>query len=874
MADGSLLFNTKIDNTGFSKGMKTLGSIAGLAAKGVVVAIGAAATAVGAFGVSAIKTGMEFEAQMARVNAISGATASEFDKLNDLAIELGASTAFSASEAAGGMENLASAGFSANEIIGAMPGLLDLAAVSGGDVAVASEIAAGALNGFGLEASSAGHVANVFARAAADTNAEVADMGEAMKYIAPVAHAMGLSLEETAAAVGILSDANIKGGQAGTTLRAALTRLANPTKKMKDTMDELGLSFFDVQGNMKPLKGIIEELQNGTEGLTQQQKNQAMATLFGQEALSGMLALVGAGPEKLDELTKSFEDSEGAAAEMAAIINDTLTGRIEELGGAFETLKILIYQGLEGPLKGAAETATGYVQQLISAFNDGGFEGLATSVGDVLAQIIQNVAEFLPQFIEYGSSIIINLVQGLINNAPTLAESAVSIITGLVNSILELLPMLLELGANLLLNIIQGITQNLPSLIENASNILTTIIDTLIEYGPLLISAGAQMIITLIQGLAKSMPELIPKAIDLIETIVMSLTENAHLIIAAALELVLALALGLINALPRLIETVPKLVIAIADVINDNAPKIIETGIKIIIALIKGLIQAIPTLIANIPKIIEAIVKAFMAFQWLNLGKTLITNIGNGIKNMRSNIAAQADDVANGVKTSISNKWSSAKQWGTDVISNIKNGISASTSGIRSTASTLAGNVKTAISTAWSNVKSIGSNLITGIWNGISDKTGWILGKIKGFGSSVIKGIKGIFGIKSPSRVMRDEVGKYITQGIGVGIEKDMPALNRDVKKQLAGLTKEMQARVEIESTGVGRSVVGGNNQSSTYRNIKDLLDKKQNDNSGEGTVITGNNFIIREESDIEKIARALDEYRKKKFRGKGVVPT
>src|SRR5699024_2657779 len=160
-----------------------------------------------------------FDTQMSRVKAISGATGDAFKQMREQAIELGAKTAFSATESAAGMENLASAGFNAQEIMAAMPGLLDLAAVSGGDVALASENAATALRGFNMDASQAGHVANVFARAAADTNAEVADMGEAMKYVAPVANSMGLSIEEVAASIGIMSDAGVKGSQAGTSLR-------------------------------------------------------------------------------------------------------------------------------------------------------------------------------------------------------------------------------------------------------------------------------------------------------------------------------------------------------------------------------------------------------------------------------------------------------------------------------------------------------------------------------------------------------------------------------------------------------------------------------------------------------------------------------
>ena len=218
-----------------------------------------------------------------------GATGSSFEELRQQAIDLGAKTAFSAKESATGMENLASAGFNTKEIMAAMPGLLDLAAVSGGDVAMASENAATALRGFNLDASQSGHVANVFAKAAANTNAEVGDMGEAMKYIAPVANSMGFSIEEVSAAIGIMSDAGIKGSQAGTSLRGALSRLAKPTDEMQAKMDELGLSFYDSEGKMKPLKDQIGMLKDAFKGLTPEQQQNALVTLYGQESLSGMM---------------------------------------------------------------------------------------------------------------------------------------------------------------------------------------------------------------------------------------------------------------------------------------------------------------------------------------------------------------------------------------------------------------------------------------------------------------------------------------------------------------------------------------------------------------------------------------------------------
>ena len=219
--DGHLTFDTHIDEKGFSAGIDKLGSIAkgGLSLLGGAIA-GVTAGMTAAIGASEA-VGSEFEAQMSRVQAISGATSEEFAALRDQAIQLGADTSFSASSAAMGMENLAAAGFAVTEIMDAMPGMLDLAAASGEDLASSADIAASALRGFGLEASEAGHVADVLAANANMTNSSVADTGEALKYIAPLARAAGVSLEETAAAIGIMANAGIQGSQAGTTLRGA-----------------------------------------------------------------------------------------------------------------------------------------------------------------------------------------------------------------------------------------------------------------------------------------------------------------------------------------------------------------------------------------------------------------------------------------------------------------------------------------------------------------------------------------------------------------------------------------------------------------------------------------------------------------------------
>ena len=332
-----------------------------------------------------------FDQQMARVNAIADEVGVSYADLRKRAIDLGASTAFSAKEAAAGMENMASAGFNTKEIYDSMAGVLALAAVSGGDVALAAENSASALRGFGLEASQAGHVADVFAQAAAKTNAEVADMGEAMKYIAPVAHAMGISLEETAAAVGILSDSGIKGSQAGTSLRGALSRLAKPTDAMRETMDALGLSFYDSNGNMKSLADQVGMLKTAFKGLTPEQQQNALVTLYGQESLSGMLALISAGPEKLRELTKSFEQSGGAADKMAQQMQNNLPSKIEQMFGALESVAIRIGDKLFPIIAPQIEKLTDWIDKTFSEVNIDKFIDNLGKYGQVLVSTFNDV---------------------------------------------------------------------------------------------------------------------------------------------------------------------------------------------------------------------------------------------------------------------------------------------------------------------------------------------------------------------------------------------------------------------------------------------------------------------------------------------------
>jgi len=278
----------------------------------------------------ALKVGMDFEEGMSKVQAISGATGDDMEQLEAQAREMGAETRFSATEAADGMSYLAMAGFDTQEIMETMPGLLDLAASANMDLGQAADIASNIISGFGMEAKEAGRVSDVLAASAANANTSVDQMGDAMSYVAPVAAGAGLSLEETAGAIGVLSDSGIQGQRAGTALREVISSLQNPTGDTAKVIEEMGISMEDVDPAANSLSEILEVLEDA--GMD---SSEAMR-LVGQDAGPGLIALLEQGSGGLSDFTKDMEDSEGAAAEMAETMEDNAKGSLREFKSALE----------------------------------------------------------------------------------------------------------------------------------------------------------------------------------------------------------------------------------------------------------------------------------------------------------------------------------------------------------------------------------------------------------------------------------------------------------------------------------------------------------------------------------------------------------
>ena len=299
--------------------------------------VSAAVTAVGAAG---LKVATDFEKSMSGVQAITGATGEEFEKLRQTAIDLGATTSFSSGEVAEAMTEMAKAGWSTTQIIDGMSGVLDATAASGESLATVSTIVADAITGFGLSAKDSARVADLMTQAANSGTIGISDLGESYKYVAPLAQSMGLSIEDVTTALSAMSMAGIKGSQAGTSLRTVLANMAKPSSTVASAMDDLSISITNSDGSFKSLDEIITIMRTSFNGLTDDQKAYYATALAGKEGMSGLISLLNLTQEEYDALTASMNNCSGVAGETAAVMQDNLQSKVEQLGGALESLAI------------------------------------------------------------------------------------------------------------------------------------------------------------------------------------------------------------------------------------------------------------------------------------------------------------------------------------------------------------------------------------------------------------------------------------------------------------------------------------------------------------------------------------------------------
>ena len=371
----SITVRLRADASNFNASIKAAGANAQQLAEGMeqsgrktsllTTGLAAAGMAAGALGVAAIKTAADFDASMSGVQSVTRASAAEMDLLRQAAIDAGADTIYSASEAAAGITELGKAGLSTSDILsGGLSGALDLAASEGIDVSEAAELMATALTQFGLSGDRATDVADALAAGAGNASGSARDLGFALSQAGTMAHTYGISMEETVGALSAFASAGMIGSDAGTSLRSMLQHLGNPTDEAKTLMDELGISVYDSSGHFVSLANLAGQLQTQMGGLSEEERNAAMSTIFGADAVRAATQLYNQGAAGVEKWTKTVSQS-GYAADMASTRTDNLQGDLEQLSGSFETLLINLGEGGQGPLRSLVQT----LDTLVDAFS-------------------------------------------------------------------------------------------------------------------------------------------------------------------------------------------------------------------------------------------------------------------------------------------------------------------------------------------------------------------------------------------------------------------------------------------------------------------------------------------------------------------------
>ncbi|MEJ9151069.1 phage tail tape measure protein [Bacillus smithii] len=732
----------KFDEVG--QRMRDLGGRMQSAGQGIATTFGTVSTAIGGALGFAVKKSMDFEAQIDRVGAIAGATPAELNKLKQSALDLGASTSKSATEVAQAQEIMAAMGYKTNEIIAALPGVISAAEASGEDMALVADTVSAALNSFGLKASEASRVADILAQSANDSAAGIEDMQYTFKYAAPIAKSLGISLEELAAATEIMSNAGIKGEQAGTTLRGGLIQLLKPSEETSKMMEKLGIEVEDSKGNFVGLANLIKNISKSLDGQTRSQKLANLASMVGTEAASGFLTLMEAGPDKINKYTKSLQNSAGASQEAAKKMKDNLKGALENLSGAFETAQISVGNALAPAIRKVAEILQGLIDRFnklspstqrfiaIGAAVMAIFAGIATAIGVALAVIggaVSGIGALITAFSKVSGVIsATGRVFALLTNPVGIAVAAIALIgvalvtaykhsktfRDFVNGIPGAIKGVWQSVSNFFTSTLPNWGNNILNTTKNAFNAIITFLK---NWGPLALAAITGPIGLTVYAVVKHWDSIKSTTSSVFNSIKSFLSNSWNGIKSIVGNAVTGIKNGAINgwnaiksATTSIFNAVKTFLVNLWNGIKTSISNT-ATGIK------NGVVNVWNSLKSNTVSLFNSI-KSFLSSLWNGIKSNSVNaveNIKNGVVNGWNTLKSKTTSLFSSIKSTIANTFN-------DIVSGAKNLPGKIANGIRNGASTVVGAVKTLSN---KTVQSAG-NLVNGVINGVN----WVLDKV------------------------------------------------------------------------------------------------------------------------------------------------
>lgn len=958
---GSAVGYLDLDISGFLAGLRSAQSEADSATKNIATKIGSNLQSAGksitsagktltthvtvpivGLGTAAVKTTSDFESAMSKVSAISGATGSDLDALNQKAQEMGAKTKFSATESAEAFTYMAMAGWKTEDMLQGIDGIMALAAADGLDLATTSDIVTDALTAFGLSADDSGHFADVLAAAASNANTNVSLLGESFKYAAPVAGALGYSAEDTAIALGLMANAGIKGSQGGTALRSSLSRLIKPTDNAAALMEQYGLSMTNADGSMKSLGEVMEMLRTKMGGLSEAEQAQAAATLFGQEAMSGMLAVINASDSDYEKLTSAIYGADGAAQQMADTMLDNLSGQLTLLKSALEGLAIQfgeilmpyikqfvqwlqnLVQKLQemtpeqkeqivkwaafaaaiGPVllavgklvtgignvisvfgklktaipavKGALVAVKGAIAgisapvvavvavigTLVAAFatlwktNEefrnkitaiwnqikGTFDKLCQGIVDRLNKLgfdFENIGEVLKAIWKGFCDFLAPIFEGVFQNIANTFDTIVNVILGILDFFIAIFTGDWEGAWDAIKGIFESIWNGIVAWFQNIGNTLLGILDVICGWFGTTWDNTWNSIKQFFVDIWNSIVSFFTNIIDTIKTSVSNfvttiinffaqLPTNIANFITNAWNSVVIWATNMVN---KAREMGQNFLNAVVEFFTDLPYKIgyfigsALTNVALwVVNMVnkaremgQNFINSVVGFFTQLPgKILQFITSAWNnVTQWATnmvnkareMGTNFINNVVSFFTQLPGKIQQFISSALNNVTTWVSNMASKAREAGSQFINNvvsfiqqlpgkIKQFLDSAINNLRTwitqmgqkgkeAVQSLINNVISAASGIASKVMSIGSDIVSGVWNGIKNAASWFTNQVKGFFSDIVDGVKNALDIGSPSKVFRDEIGKWLPPGVAQGFKAALPAAMNSMEKDL-----------------------------------------------------------------------------------------
>lgn len=614
MADYSITGDTRLDASGFNKGLSAMSVAAGNLISGLTQAATGKLTALAK---TSVGVGMSFQSSMSQVAATMGVGVDQIQSLTDKAKEMGSTTAFTATQAADALNYLALAGYDANKAAEVLPSVLNLAAAGGMDLAYASDLVTDAMASLNLEANkqNVDEFGNKLAKAASKANANVSQLGEAILTVGGTAANLKGGTTELTTALGLLANVGIKGAEGGTHLRNIILSLQSPTDDATKLMEQLGLQVYDAQGNMRGLDDILTDLSGSLAGLTQGQKDSVINALFNKTDLAAVNGLLAAQGEQWESLAQQIDAAgeaagdSGAMAQMAETQLDNLQGSVTIMQSALEGLQLGIYDYLEPSLNEAAKWGSECFSTLTKALSEGGPEAMLQAAGQIISDLAASVTAQLPGLATSGTEIIVQLAEDIVAATPAMLDAAAGVMAALV----------------------QGIVDNLPSLIDSATKVIVQFTHYLSDHAGDLMDAGIQLLEQLIIGITDNLPQLITAAAELIAKFSAALISHLPDLLNCGAALLTTLVDGIIRSIENLGEAALACIAKLTGVWDGSMDEWGHIGENIVTGLLNGITGMWDTLVSTVKGKVNGMVSTVKNVLGIHSPSKVFTEIGENV---------------------------------------------------------------------------------------------------------------------------------------------------------------------------------------------------------------------------------------------------